>query len=92
MSERGKAESLVSGRRRRGSDGKRREGKGKAGQEERDEGEKEPKLEQEAMFINNLADPQAPDTKYIKYCWDTALSLLGGANKSVGSCELSENR
>lgn len=25
------------------------------------------------MFINNLADPQAPDTKYIKYCRDTLL-------------------
>lgn len=50
-----------------------REAKGKAGQEERHEGEKGPKLEQEAMFINNLADPQAPDTKYIKYCWDTLL-------------------
>lgn len=51
-----------------------REAKGKkAGQEERHEGEKGPKLEQEAMFINNLADPQAPDTKYIRYCWDTLL-------------------
>lgn len=47
--------------------------KEKAGQEERHEGEKGPKLEQEAMFINNLADPQAPDTKYSKYCWDTVL-------------------
>lgn len=45
--------------------------KGKAGQEERQEGEEGPKLEQEAMFINNLADPRAPDTKYIKYCRDT---------------------
>lgn len=44
-----------------------REAKGKAGQEERPEGEG-PKLEQEAMFINNLPDPQAPDTKYMKYC------------------------
>lgn len=50
-----------------------REAKGKAGQEERHDREKGPKLEQEAMFINNLADPQAPDTKYIKYCWDTLL-------------------
>lgn len=48
-----------------------REAKGKAGQEERHEGEEGPKLEQEAMFINNLTDPQAPDTKYIKYSWDT---------------------
>lgn len=32
-----------------------------------------PKLEQEAVFINNLADPRARDTKYIKYCWDILL-------------------
>lgn len=50
-----------------------REAKGKAGQVERHGGEKGPKLEQEAMFINNLADPQAPDTKYSKYCWNTVL-------------------
>ena len=36
-------------------------------------GEKGPKLEQEAMLINNLADPRAPDTECIKYCWDTLL-------------------
>lgn len=48
-----------------------REAKGKAGQEERHEGEEAPKLEQEAVFINNLTDPQAPDTKYIKGSWDT---------------------
>lgn len=60
-----------------------RDVKGKAGQEERQEGEKGPKLEQEAMFINNLADPRAPDPKYIKYCWDTALSVTGGACKMV---------
>lgn len=50
--------------------------KGKAGQEETG-----PKLEQEAMFINNPADPQAPDTKCIRYCWDTALPLTGGAER-----------
>lgn len=76
-----KAESLMSGRRGKGSD---REVKGKGGQEETREGEKGPKLEQEAMFINNLADPRAPDTKYIKYCWDSLLChSQGGAHKMV---------
>jgi hypothetical protein len=37
----------------------------------RHEGEKGWKLEQEAMLINNLTDPQAPDTKYIKDSWNT---------------------
>lgn len=48
-----------------------RERKGKAGQQGKHGGEEGPKLEQEALFINNLTDPQAPDTKYIKDSWDT---------------------
>lgn len=62
-----KAESLRSGRRGKRSDRERSERKSGAG------GEKGPKLEQEAMLINNLADPRAPDTECIKYCWDTLL-------------------
>lgn len=54
-----------------GEKGQRGGLKEKAGQQERHGGEEGPKLEQEALFINNLSDPQAPDTKYIKDSWDT---------------------
>lgn len=73
-----KAESLRSGRRGKRSDRERSERKSRAG------GEKGPKLEQEAMLINNLADPRAPDTECIKvllgHC---APSLTGGACEMV---------
>lgn len=64
-----KAGSFRAGRREEGQ--AEREAKGKAGHEERQGGEEALKLEQEAVFINNLTDPQAPDTKYIKGSWDT---------------------